>query len=562
MDIVKRILVVWFVALGGCTGTAAGDSDGAAPGGSSGSGEPKPGRGGGGGGGQAGQGPGACTPPAARIWKLTPEQYSRTLAQALPGAAGIDGEIGTSVVKRKNAYSNPADALDLSEPHVAQIFDAIGKVVDKALADPGKLSACLSTKASDPACVREVAGTVASKAFRRAIASSELDTFVAYWETQSKAGNAAGATNLMLRWILMSPDALFRTELGTGAPDGTRTVALTADERASALSFFLTDGPPDTALVEAARAGRLQTTAGMRAEAERLVKTPAVAAGVRKLLAELYGLREAPGLRKDPAVFASFTPALATDMTREVDLFVEEVLWKADARLATLLTADFSVLNGAMAAFHGVPAKADQPFQRTTLPATRRGLLTLPALMARLARENDTDPVARGKFIREVVLCQELPALPGDIDVTAPPPDGERTQRERLAAHSVGDCAGCHQKMDPLGLAFERYDGVGKYRTTEAEKTIDPSGMLTEARPGDARFADGVELVTLLAASPDVSACFVKKAFQYAHGRHETRADACALESIGRAFDGADGDVLDLMVALASDDSFVQRSLP
>ena len=142
------------------------------------------------------------------------------------------------------------------------------------------------------------------------------------------------------------------------------------------------------------------------------------------------------------------------------------------------------------------------------------------ALQATLAKDNDTDAVARGRFLREVLLCQQLPEPPANLNVVPPPPDGKRNMRERLARHSADPtCAACHKLMDPLGLAFESYDGIGRYRTTDVGKPIDTAGTLTGAAPEGATFANGLELLELLADSPDVAACFVKTAFRYGHGR-------------------------------------------
>ena len=88
-----------------------------------------------------------------------------------------------------------------------------------------------------------------------------------------------------------------------------------------------------------------------------------------------------------------------------------------------------------------------------------------------------------------------------------PPPDGKRQWRERLAIHSADPrCAGCHAQMDPLGLAFEHYDGIGRYRDEDVGEPIDTAGVLTGVGGGDAPFNDAVELAQLLARAPEVRA--------------------------------------------------------
>jgi hypothetical protein len=116
--------------------------------------------------------------------------------------------------------------------------------------------------------------------------------------------------------------------------------------------------------------------------------------------------------------------------------------------------------------------------------------------------------------------------------------------------------------MDPLGLGFEIYDGIGRYRREELGGPIDASGRLTGAAPEGAAFADGVELMKLLAGSPDAAGCFVRTSFRYGHGREPAPADACAIDRLGRRFAGSGGQILDLVVAITTDDSFVQRLNP
>src|SRR5262245_29616379 len=107
--------------------------------------------------------------------------------------------------------------------------------------------------------------------------------------------------------------------------------------------------------------------------------------------------------------------------------------------------------------------------------------------MATFAHENDTSPVARGRYVRASLLCQSLPPPPMNVNAVPPPPDGKRTHRQRLEQHSTdASCAGCHKLMDPLGFAFESFDSVGRHRDNdEAGKKIDASGTLTNAGSPD-----------------------------------------------------------------------------
>jgi hypothetical protein len=160
-----------------------------------------------------------------------------------------------------------------------------------------------------------------------------------------------------------------------------------------------------------------------------------------------------------------------------------------------------------------------------------------------------------------VLLCQHLPPPPDNLAIIPPPPDGKNTQSERLAKHSADPtCASCHKLMDPLGLAFESYDAIGRFRTMDVGKPLELAGALTGAEPEGAPFKNGTELMKLLAGSPTVSACFVKTAFRYAHGREPEAGDSCTIDRLAAQFATSNGDIKDLAVVIATDDSFTSRA--
>jgi hypothetical protein len=505
--------------------------------------------------------PAGCGLPARRIWALTPDQFTRTVKTLLPGVAVSDGLATT--LAQQDGFSNEAGRLDMTEPHVGQLLQTAWEVGAAAAADPAKLSPCLGQATVDVACVRAFVGDFATRAFRRDLAAAEIDALVTYFQKQQQAGDLRFAVQELMTAILTSPNFVYRTELGPENAAPGKPVTLTSFEKASALSYFLTDGPPDAALLAAARTQALETPAQIEAHARRLLASPQNAAGVLKMFHESFVLDEVSATVKDPKAFPAWKDQLANDLAGEADAFLKQVLWSEGGKLQTLLTADFSMLNGRLATFYGVgdPA-AGEAFKKTPWRAGERaGLLTQAGHTATFAKENDTDVVGRGKFIREVLLCQPLPPPPPTVNAVPPPPDGKSTQRQRMATHSADpSCAGCHTLMDPLGLAFERYDGIGKYRTMDVGQALDTSGKLNGAEPEGAPFKDAVELMSVLAKSPTVRECFVATAFRYAQGRAPGSLDRCALDKLGTRFAGSGGDMIDLAVALVTDESFFQRA--
>jgi hypothetical protein len=511
--------------------------------------------------------PGTPTPPAAgcaaspgRIWALTPQQYLRTVKALLPMSGDTGASLAASLAEG-TGFSNEAGRLTMTEPHVSDLLETVWELSTKATGNLAQLAPCLAA-APDDACLRTFITGFGARAFRRDLAPSEVDAITTYVRKEITGADLKAGLRRFFFYVFSSPHFLYRTELGpeAGAVPSNGPVALTGFERASSLSYFLTDGPPDAELTEAARTGALERKDEVEKQTRRLLAKSYDGAGFEKLFRELFETALPRTTDKDADVYPEWKPALAGDLAREGEAFIQQVLFGEDAKLSTLLTADFTMVNAALATYYGLPA-AGAEFTKVKQKPERVGLYTQAGRMSSLAKANDTDAVARGRFIREALLCQPLPAPPQNLSIVPPPPDGKNTQRERLATHSAdASCATCHKLMDPLGLAFESYDGIGRVRTMDVGKALDTSGVLTGALPEGAKFNGAPDLMKLLAGSPTVSACFVKTAFRYAFGRDAEAADTCTLDRLSARFAASGGDMRDLAVAIATDDSFTARA--
>jgi hypothetical protein len=535
----------------GTPGTGGGSNPGTNPGGNPGT---NPGTNPGGGG-----TPGACALPPARIWALTPDQLARTLTAVLPTAnLSLDSLAGA--IAAGEGFSNTASRLNMTEPYVGQLLELAYQLGSAAAADPAKLAPCLAQATVTDACVSDFVKGFAGRAYRRDLTGEESQGLVDQYKRARTGGDATSAIRQLIMAVLTSPNFLFRTELGEAG--GGATVALTPFERASSLSYFLTDGPPDAELLAAARSGALARKDEIEKQTRRLVGKGYQGGGLERMLRELYQTAAPRTTDKDEMVFPEWKTELADDLAREGEAFMQQVLFGEDAKLPTLLAADWTMINPALATYYGLPAPGGTTFTKVKHKAGERaGFFTQAGRMASLAVNDDTDAVARGRFIREVLLCQHLPPPPDNLSIVPPPPDGKNTQRERLAKHSADPtCASCHKLMDPLGLAFESYDSIGRYRTMDVGKPLELAGTLTGAEPEGASFKNGTELIQLLAKSPTVSACFVQTAFRYAHGRAAEAGDACTIDRLAAQFATSGGDIKDLAVAITTDDSFTSRA--
>jgi hypothetical protein len=361
--------------------------------------------------------------------------------------------------------------------------------------------------------------------------------------------------------LIQSPPFLYRIEVGTPVP-GTPSVATVSPyEMASRLSYFFLGTMPDPALFAAAAAGKLTDPADIEAQVERLLQLPEAHNAVAEFHDEWLGISNLAGVTKDATLYPQWNATIDAEQRQEAAMFVDQTFWN-DGHLETLLTAPYSYLNQDLATFYGVTGPKDANFVKTDFPTGQRaGVLTQGALMGVLSKGNQTSPVLRGKFVREMLLCQQLNPPPPNVVITPPDIAPNTTTRQRYTEHSANPtCATCHQLMDQIGFGFENFDPVGNYRTTDQNLPVDASGNLVQTDV-DGSFTGAVALAAKLAQSPEVRQCIVKQWFRYANGRAETDADQCTLNTLNQDFENDMHDMRDLRVKISTSDAFRFRSV-
>jgi hypothetical protein len=274
---------------------------------------------------------------------------------------------------------------------------------------------------------------------------------------------------------------------------------------------------------------------------------------------ELFALDTVTSLYKDPEFFDTYSPELAADMRTELELFVLSALRDGDGRVDTLLGASHTFVNARLAALYGVEAPAGDGFARVELDPSRfRGLLTKPVLMALSAHDQRTSPTFRGKLVRTRLLCQGLPPPPPGVESTVPTP-GELSTREWVQQRLDNpSCAGCHELMDPIGLAFEHFDAMGRYRDEDDGAAIDAHGSLV-GTDVDGPFDGPSGLADKLLDSEQVGACIAHEWFEFGLGRVPGDDDACTTAAIDETFASTDHDITELMVTIATSPAYRLR---
>jgi hypothetical protein len=343
-------------------------------------------------------------------------------------------------------------------------------------------------------------------------------------------------------------------------PEG--AIPLTPYEIATRLSYLVWGSTPDDALLARARAGELATPEQREAEVRRMLESPRAS----DMLVEFHRqwldfdrIYEEP---KDSDRYPAYTDELAQAIREESDRFVSQVMWAGDGTLSALFTSRETSVNAALAEHYGLPVSAGADWVPASLdPGERAGILTRAGFLAGRAHRLEGSPPLRGVFVYERILCRTPLAPPPDADLTEPASSGtgDRTNRqlfeERTASRA---CAGCHAVFDGLGYAFEGYDAIGQYRTTDNGLPVDATG--TFATEGEVwEIDDAVDLSEHLASSHEAQSCIAGRWYDYAAGSVSTAADQCRVAEVYRSFDEFGGDVRELLVAFAQEPGLAYR---
>ena len=553
----KSVPVLWFAATlvgAACSGQVA------AP-----AGDNPPGKGGTGG--APGKTPpppmvSACTEaglPSARLWRLTHTQFKNSLldlfgfvpaaASSLPADSRIEG------------FANDADRLAVSSLLTEYYYKAADELAGEVVRRSGEFLTCPLEQLGAGTCLQEFLERFASKGWRRPTTTEELARLRKVYTTAAGATDSATGLRMVVQALVLSPHFLFRTELGPpGAAPG-KVTALTDHELASALSYTLWDAPPDAPLLALAAAGKLHDPATLQAEARRMLGSPKKApAALDSFVQQWLKVDDVADIQKDAALYPAYNAQVAQDLLEENRLFINGIVFDAggDRSLRTLLTSPAGYVNSRTAKLYGATATGTD-LARTELDASqRKGLLTQAVFMAAHADADSTRLVDRGRFIREEVLCLEVPKPPAQFMFTDPKITEDMTAREKLQVHAENPaCAVCHQLFDAIGFAMENYDPVGQFRTTEKGKKIDPSGVTP--LPGDRqlKFANFVQLVDQMAELPEPYDCFATRYLEYATGRHEV--SDCERAPLAKLFKESGHKVDALVLAVVGSPGFLAR---
>ena len=413
-------------------------------------------------------------------------------------------------------------------------------------------------------CAARILSSLARLAYRRPATDDDLDTLLGFYADERAAGGSFEAgIELALRWLLASPDFLFRVEAPPPDQAGADVYRIGDLELASRLSFFLWSSIPDDALLRAAETGRLRDPNELEGQVRRMLADARAGALTRNFAGQWLQLRNLAdtAVRPGDPYSLAFDESLRRGMIRETELFFDSVVRENGAAL-DLLTADYTFLNERVAAHYGVPNVQGSHFRRVSLPAgsPRRGLLGHGSILTLTSHAIRTSPVLRGKWILNNILGTPPPDPPPNVPALVDRKTQAKTAtlRERMQAHRDNPaCAACHAMIDPAGFALENFDAIGRWRVVdESFNPIDASGVL----PDGTAFDGAAELRTALVRRPErFVTTMTEKLLTYALGRGLTHADMPTVRRILR--ETADGGyrLQDIILSVVRSDPFQLR---
>lgn len=402
-----------------------------------------------------------------------------------------------------------------------------------------------------------------SSAFRRPIDDDTLQEYVNLAMQGSE--RLEDGLHLAVRRALVSPQFLYRS---------LRPGVLDTSDLAARLSYFLTSSPPEeSSSLEEVSAEVLERESLRLLQGERSVNF------VRSFTGQWLGTRMLKDIMPDPRLL-QFYDQDRRAMIAETELFFTEML-EENHPLVNFIDPDFSYRNANLNKIYGGDVQGSE-MQRVALERGGKhgGVLGLASVMMATANGVDTQPILRGVWLLENVLGSPTPPPPADIPAIAPDTSGARSMREQLNAHRADvSCARCHNRIDPLGMALENFDPVGRWRdhypvytkpedgakrlkeefyankgpATRRGPAIDATGQL----PDGTRLESVIDLKRYLVENMDLfTTCLTEKLLVFATGRPLSFGDRRVVEQIVHQLDPDQHGLRDLIVALVKSESF------
>ena len=410
-------------------------------------------------------------------------------------------------------------------------------------------------------CATRIISRLAGRAFRRPANDEDLESLMEFYRRGEQAGGFDEGVRAAVQVILAKPEFIFRFERKPADAEPGQSYRISDLELASRLAYFLWSTIPDEELVEIANDGRLQDPEILEQQVTRMLadrRSEALATNFASQWLRLTGLE---GKAPESLLYPDFTRQLASSMRREIELLFSDIIGE-DRNVLDLLTADDTFLDETLARHYSVNEVVGTGFRKVNLTdPVRFGLLGKAGILTLTSFANRTSPVARGKYVLEVLLGSSPPLPPPSVPPLDEQVDNKRilTVRQRMERHrSNPACASCHKIVDPIGMALENFDAIGVWRATDGGIPIDPTGEMY----------DGFELdgprglrAAVLNRSKAFLGTFTENLMTYGVGRVLDYRDMPTVRSIARDAERDDNRFSAFIMGIVKSATFQMRSV-
>lgn len=479
-----------------------------------------------------------CGPAPLR--RLNRNQYGNTLRDLL----GVHFDAGHELPADGaggEGFDNSAETLFLSPIHGEKYLAAAKEALEYAARDASARERIFVSRPKEGVApeqaAREIIERFASRAFRRPVASDQLDRLLKVFSQDIQSGAKFDDAILhTLQAVLISPNFLFMLEPLNESDEPKRVDDYAL---ASRLSYFLWDTLPDRELRKAASESKLHEEAEWERQTLRMLKQERLHEMCESFVGQWLGTRElGRTVRPDPVLYPKMIDEVA-DAYREEPVRLFEYILRENRSLLELIDSDYAFMNEDLLRTYRIDRKSikedvNQNLKRLALPddSPRGGLVTMAGVLTVSSYPNRTSPVLRGKWLLETLLGDPPPAPPPGVPPLSDKDEDKsgKSLRQRLELHRQdATCAACHDRLDPLGFALENFDPIGRFRKEDNGVPVDSEGAL----PTGEKIigSDGLKKL-LMDRREQFVRQVITKMLGYALGRGLVDSDYCVVDAI------------------------------
>jgi hypothetical protein len=488
----------------------------------------------------------AGAPQYARFVRLTNAQWARSVQDILrlQAPSGLES-VFQSPVSGTTDFTNNELVLGVDQRAASDFASAAEQLAVTATQTSDALQRVYSGTDADG-----FIATLGRRAYRRPLTAAENTAYRALYEAGAGPERTfAKGAERVLRAMLQSPHFLYRTELGEPGSQ------LTSYELAAKLSLWLRGTTPSDALLDAAAVpGMLDDVAGLAALATTMLEEPTALDLLRGFHHELYHFDRYATITK--LGVRDFDPSLNAEYLESTQRFFDK-LFTQGLGVRELLTATTGFVGPRMAAIYGVSAPTSGVVEHELGPQRIGYFMQLPFLSL-YGLNGEPDSIHRGVTMNLDVLCAVLGPPIADLPPIPALQPGQ-TNRQRISTLTSG-CGGvCHnEQINPIGFAFEHFDGMGRYRDTENGLSVDSTGAFKFSE-GEVSFTGAADLLRGMASGSQAHRCYAKKLASFSLQRDIVADDVALLDTLTQV-SMDEGSIKQVLLALVRHDAFRVRS--